>query len=195
MDQLAAAMAQLAQAQQQMLQQNTLQRKYVDMAIYQERENIDTFLETFEGMMRLHQIPRDEWVAYLIPKLQGKVRDACAGLTYTETYTEVKEVLWKQFNVTEESSRQSLKNLKFNNKMTPEEYTIQAMRLTGWWLTPDEEEEQMGQKVAMEQMVEGMSEGMKKWIIREQPRDPYAMTELISIWKLKETRESSYRTN
>ena len=66
--------------------------------------------------------------------LQGKARDACAGLTYTE----VKEVLGKGFNVTEEGSRQSLRNLKFNNKMTPEEYAIQAMRLTSRWLTPDE---------------------------------------------------------
>ena len=113
------------------------------MAIYEEGEDIDTFLETFEGMMRLHEIPRDEWVAYLIPKLQGKARDACAGLTYTEMYTEVKEVLRKRFNVTEEGSRQSLRNLKFDNKMTPEEYAIQAMRLTSWWLTPDEGEEQM----------------------------------------------------
>ena len=48
MDQLAAAMAQLAQAQQQMLQQNTLQRTCVDMAIYQEGEDIDTFLETYD---------------------------------------------------------------------------------------------------------------------------------------------------
>ena len=121
-------------------------------------------------------------MAYLIPKLQGKGRDACAGLTYTETYTEVKEVLRKRFNVTEEGSRQSLRNLKFNDKMTPEEYAIQAMRLTSRWLTPDEGEEQMRQKVAMEQIVEGMSEGMKKWIIREQPRDPYAMAELMQVY-------------
>ena len=60
MDQLAAPMAQLAQAQQQMLQQNTLQKTRVDMAIYQEGEDIDTFLETFESMMRLHQILQDE---------------------------------------------------------------------------------------------------------------------------------------
>ena len=40
---LAAAMAQLAQAKQHMLQQNTLQRTCVDMAIYQEGEDIDTF--------------------------------------------------------------------------------------------------------------------------------------------------------
>ena len=71
------------------------------MAINQEGEDIDSFLETFEGMMQLHQIPQDEWEANLIPKLQSKARDACAGLTYTETYMEVKEVLRKQFNVTE----------------------------------------------------------------------------------------------
>ena len=85
----------------------------------------------------------------LIPKLQGKARDAYAELTYTETYMEVKEVLRKWFNVTQEGSRQNLRNLKFNNKMTPEEYVIQAMRLTNQWLTPDKGEEQMRRKVAM----------------------------------------------
>ena len=48
MDQLVADMAQLAQAQKQLLQQNTLQKTNVDMAIYQEGEDIDTFLGTFE---------------------------------------------------------------------------------------------------------------------------------------------------
>ena len=95
------------------------------------------------------------------------------------------------FNVTEEGSRQSLTNLKFNNKMTPEEYAKQAMRLTTRWLTPDEGEEQMRRKVSMEQMVEGMSEGMKKWIIREQPRDLYAMAELMQVYLVSEkTREN-----
>ena len=40
------------------------------MAINQEGGDIDSFLETFEGMMQLHQIPQDEWEANLIPKLQ-----------------------------------------------------------------------------------------------------------------------------
>ena len=192
MDQLAAAMAQLAQAQQQMLQQIAPQRTRIEMAIYQEGEDIESFLETFEGMMRLHQVPRDEWVVHLIPKLQGRARDACGGLTYTETYAEVKEVLRKRFNVTEEGSRQSLRNLKFNSKMTHEEYAIQAMKLTSRWLTPDKGEEQMRQKVAMEQMVQGMNEGMKKWIVREQPPDPYAMAELMQVYLVSEkTRENS----
>ena len=62
------------------------------------------------------------------------MRDVSAGLTYTEMYTEVKEVLWKGFNVTKEGSRK----IKFNTKMTPKEYVVQAMKLT-----PDKREEQM----------------------------------------------------
>ena len=52
------------------------------------------------------------------------------------------------------------------------------MRLTSQWLTPDEGEEQMQQKVAMELMVQGM----KQWIIREQPQDPFAMAELMQLY-------------
>ena len=88
--------------------------------------------------------------------------------------------------LTEEGSRQSLRNLKFNKKMTPEEYAIKALTLTSWWLTPNEGEEQMRQKVAMEQMVEGMSGGTKEWIIREQPRDPHAMEELMQVYLVSE---------
>ena len=128
MDQLAAAMAQLAQA--------------IDVAVEHITKNTCThehlsrsrrYRQFFGHLWRyewLHQIQQGEWVAYLIPKLQGTIRDSCAGLTYTETYMEVKEVLRKRFNVTKGGSRQSLRNLKFNNKMTLQEYVVQAMPLT-----------------------------------------------------------------
>ena len=38
------------------------------MAINQEGKDTDSSLETFEGMTWLHQIQRDEWVEYLMPK-------------------------------------------------------------------------------------------------------------------------------
>ena len=52
----------------------------------------------------------------MIPKLQGRAGDACAGLTgdacagltYKETNIEIKEVLKKQFDTTLEESRQQL---------------------------------------------------------------------------------------
>ena len=56
------------------------------------------------------------------------------------------------------------------------------MRLTSQWLTPDEGEEQMHQKVVMELMVQGI----KQWIIREQPQDPYAMAELMQVYLVSE---------
>ena len=41
-------------------------------------------------------------------------------------------------------------------------------------------------------MVEGISEWIKKWIIREQPRDSYAMAELMRVYLVSEkTRENS----
>lgn len=46
---LAAAMDQLAQVQQQILQQNTSQRTRIDLAIYQEGEDIECFWKTLKG--------------------------------------------------------------------------------------------------------------------------------------------------
>ena len=66
--------------------------------------------------------------------------------------------------------------------MTPKEYMIQALKLISRWLTPDEGEEQMRRKVVMEHMVQKMNEGMKQWIIREQPPDQYAMVKLMQVY-------------
>ena len=53
---LAAAMDQLAQVQQQILQQNTSQITRIGLVIYQEGEDIECFPENFEGMILLHHI-------------------------------------------------------------------------------------------------------------------------------------------
>ena len=79
------------QRQQTLLEQQQIQhRPKIEIANYQDREDIESFLETFEGIMRLHQVQKQDWVIHLIPKLQGR---ACAGLTYEEDYETVKTVL------------------------------------------------------------------------------------------------------
>ena len=111
MEELAKAVTTMAQLLEQ--QQQTQHRPRIEIASYQEGEDIESFLETFEGVMQLHHAPLEEWVPHLIPKLQGKARDACAGLTYEEPYDEIKEVLKRRFDITTEGCQRSLRGLNF----------------------------------------------------------------------------------
>ena len=116
-------MAQVMQPQQTLLQQQQIQhRPKIEIANYQDGDNIESFLETFEGIMRLHQVPKQDWVTHLMPKIQGRARDACAGLTY-EDYETVKTVLKRRFDITTEGCRQRFRSLKWSKSMTPEVYT------------------------------------------------------------------------
>ena len=78
--------------------------------------------------------------------------------------------------------------------MTPEEYAVEAMKLTDQWLTPDAGPDQMKRKVAMEQMIQGIPAAMRQWIIREQPQDPYHMAEQMQTYISSERVEERGRT-
>ena len=86
------ALEMLTQNQQQMMELMTRQLQpqlpQVELACLKDGENLEEFLETFERVMHLQDIPREEWMRHLIPKFQGRTRDVCAALTYKETYLE-----------------------------------------------------------------------------------------------------------
>ena len=190
MEELVTMMAQVMQRQQTLLEQQQIQhRPKIEIANYQDGEDIESFLETFEGIMRLHQVQKQDWVIHLIPKLQGRARDACAGLTYKEDYETVKTVLKRRFDITTEGCRRRFRSLKWSKSMTPEEYTVQVTKLADRWLTPDEGMEQVKEKVVMEQMIEGIPVMMRQWIMREEIRGPTHIAELMQRYITSERME------
>ena len=83
---LAQSQQQTAQAQQQMATLITelmgrQNQPWMETAYYKDREDINDFLESFEGAMHVQQIEDDQWVCLLVPPLQGRPREGCAGLT------------------------------------------------------------------------------------------------------------------
>ena len=63
MEELVTMMTQVIQWQQTLLKQQQIQhRPMIEIANYQGGEGIANFLEAFEGIMRLHQVPKQDWV-------------------------------------------------------------------------------------------------------------------------------------
>ena len=176
MEELVTMIAQLMQQQQTFLEQQQIQhRPKIEIANYQDREDIES-IET--GIMRLHQVQKQDWVIHLIPKLQGRARDACARLTYEKDYETVKTMLKRRFDITTEGCRKRFRSLKWSKSMTPEEYTVQVTKLADRWLTPEEEMEQVKEKVVMEQMIERIPVTMRQWIMREEIHGPTHIAKL-----------------
>ena len=61
------------------------------MTPFQENEDIQDFLEAFEGIMGIQEIDREEWVLWLTPLLKRKARAVCTNLGSTMEYDGVKK--------------------------------------------------------------------------------------------------------
>ena len=179
------------QQQQEERQQELLERlanqngegKYkLKMAPYSNDDDIEDFLSQFEGKMQLGNVPEDEWVKYLVEVIAGKAREACQGINYTEaTYDQMKEQLLSYFNIVPSSQLDRLKQYRWNDKLTPEEYVMKREILLDRWLTPHEGIEQMREKLTIDRSLEGMSEPMRKWVREKEPK---TKTEVITSMRV-----------
>ena len=69
-----------------------VKNKRVKMAEYKDGEDINSFLEAFEGIMKLNEVEENDWLKFLVPSLTGKARKVSQYLDYSEcTYDEVNE--------------------------------------------------------------------------------------------------------
>ena len=77
--------------------------QHLKIALYQETEDIQDFLEAFEGIMKIQKVNRTNWVLRLTPLLSGKARIVCTDLESTKAYEEVKKAILEHYNVNSES--------------------------------------------------------------------------------------------
>ena len=75
---------------------------YVHLAPFEENEDIQDFLEAFEGVMNIQKIDQKEWVLCLTPLLKGKARAVCTDVGAMLDYVEVKKVILSHYSVSPE---------------------------------------------------------------------------------------------
>ena len=116
---MAEVMAQMAemirtnqQIQQQMIRMSDRPRDNsnlnpkVKLQPYNEGDDMETFLETFEASMKLNKVDESLWLTYLVGLLRGKAAEACQGIEYDKAdYAYVREKLWDYFNVLRKVSK------------------------------------------------------------------------------------------
>ena len=70
---------------------------HVNMAPFEESEDIQDFIEAFEGVMNIQKIDQKESVLRLTPLIKGKARTVCTDVGAMMDYDGVKKAILSQY--------------------------------------------------------------------------------------------------
>ena len=90
-----------------------------------DKDDIESYLTTFERMMTAYEVDAARWVYKLAPQLTGKAQEAYAALTPEEaqSYPSVKSAILRRYNINDETYRKRFRSLKLRSGQTPTEIT------------------------------------------------------------------------
>ena len=85
------------------------QSKDIDVQLLRltEKDDIETYLSTFERVMEAYEIEKSRWAFKLVPYFSGKAQQAYASLSAEDAaqYESVKEAVFHHLNIKEETYR------------------------------------------------------------------------------------------
>ena len=157
--------------------------KDLKVAAYEEGEDIQDFLEAFEGIMDLQDLPTREWVLWLTPLFKGKAQAVCIDPEPTAAgYNTVKTAILNVSSINPERSRKQFHTLTWTRDSKPTEWVSKGVKLMRRWLQPDKGVDGILNRVAVEQLVNELRHELKMWIASHTPETPAAVAELIEAY-------------
>ena len=161
---------------------------HLKIAPYQETEDIQDFLEAFEGIMKIQKVNKTNWVLQLTPLLSGKARTVCTDLGSTKAYEELKKAILEHCNVNSERCRKRFRAHIWTKDQEPTEWITKGIKLAKRWLLPEEGVDQVVNKVAVEQFLNGLPQEMRIWVASHDPETPEKVAQLIESYDSAHTR-------
>ena len=168
----------------------------VNIAPFDENEDIQDFLEAFEGVMNIQKIDMTEWVLRLTPLLKGKARTVCTDVGALKEYEGVKKAILSQYSVSPERCRKEFRAHTWTREAEPNAWIAKGRKLMNRWLLPEEGLEQVLDKIAVEQFINALPQDLRIWVASHSPETPTAVAKLIEAYdsahSSTENRVSTY---
>ncbi|XP_041483470.1 uncharacterized protein LOC121430260 [Lytechinus variegatus] len=102
----------------------------------EEKDDLDSYLLRFEKYAVVHGWPRDTWALNLSALLSGKALQVYARLPArsSQDYDQLREALFKRFNLTEEGFRKKFRNARPEKDENSHEFILRLDNLFDRWL-------------------------------------------------------------
>ena len=124
--------------QAQMLEALKVHRPAVEprmhLAPFEENEDIQDFLDAFEGVMNIQEIEQKEWVLRLTPLLKGKARAVCTDVGAMLNYDEVRKAILSHYSISPERCRKGFRAHTWTRAAEPNAWIARGKKLMNRWL-------------------------------------------------------------
>lgn len=154
---------------------------HLKIAPYQDNEDIQDFLDAFEGIMGIQNVERANWVLRLTPLLNGKARTVCTDLGAGE-YDQVKEAILSHYNVNPERCRKRFRSHVWTRDAEPNEWVAKGTKLMKRWLLPEQGMDQLLNKIIVEQLLCALPQELRIWVAAQNPETSTKVAELIESY-------------
>ncbi|KAK2858219.1 hypothetical protein Q7C36_006138 [Tachysurus vachellii] len=142
------------------------------LPVFQQGEDIESFLHRFERLARTWRWPEEEWSYQLVPLLSGQALEAYLAMDEdrAEDYAELKEALLEKFNISPETYRQRFRATSTPAGESPTETYNRLNNLYRRWVRPElHTKEEIGETVVLEQFLRVLPYEIRVWVKEHDP--------------------------
>lgn len=159
------------------------------MPRFNEGDDIDAYLHTFEKLAEAYKWKEDTWATRLAALISGKALEAYARMERTESldYQKVKRAILQRYELTSETYRRKFRTCKRKTDETFREWSVRISRYNDqWWEAEDipelsrrsESTKQLRDLLLREQLIESSPEELKIWL---KERKPKSLDEMVTL--------------
>lgn len=155
------------------------------MAVYQEDEDIEHYLTTFERLATASRWPPDAWALSLMPLLRGKARAAFVAMNSEDTrdYVKVKQAILRKFEIRPETYRQRFRSKTIQEGETARELRDRLKDLLEKWLEPETRtKDQVCDQIILEQFIGMLNHDLQVWVREHTPHSSAEAADLVETF-------------
>ena len=150
----------------------------VNMAPFEESEDIQDFREAFEGVINIQRIDQKEWVLRLTTLLNGKVRTVCSDVGAMMDNDGVKKAILSQYSVSPERCLKGFRAHTWTCGAESNAWIAKGKKLMNQWLLLEQGMEQVFE-IAVEQFTSALRQELRIWVASHSSETATAVAKLI----------------
>ena len=137
-----------------------------------EQDDIESYLTTFERIMRAYEVKEERWVVKLAPQLTGKAQQAYAAMKVEDagTYRLLKEAILRRYDISEETHRQRFRDAERKDSESVSELAVRITDLFLKWTKSCKSIDEIRDLMVMEQLLHTLPSEIKVWVTERKPK-------------------------
>ena len=136
------------------------------------QDDIESYLITFERVMRAYEEKENRWAVKLAPQLTGKAQQAYAAMRAEDagTYQLLKEAILRRYDISDETYRKRFRETVKKEDETVSELAVRLDDLLQKWTKDCKTVAEVRDLMVREQLLNALPRDLKIWVSERKPK-------------------------